>query len=105
MLKENAMMTPMEPGKVLMKCDESMAFKPHIQFKFRSGVGKLLHMMLFSIPETMNSVHELSRFMMDGAGDAHAKALHQVMAYFQIFRNKDRSWSRIGSLMGVRNLN
>jgi hypothetical protein len=50
------------------------------QKKYRSGVGKLLHMMRWSRPETLNSVRELSGFM-QGAMSAHLRAMLRVMKY------------------------
>jgi hypothetical protein len=61
------------------------------QTKYRSGVGKLLHMMQWSCPEIYNAVPELSRFMTTGASDAHMKAMKamkKVMEYF--VETKDR---------------
>jgi hypothetical protein len=51
------------------------------QTKYRSGVGKLLHMMRWYRPEIYNSVRELSRLMTTGASDAHMKAMTRVMEY------------------------
>jgi hypothetical protein len=48
------------------------------QKRYQSGVGKLLHMMRWSRPDTLNSVRELSRFM-QSAMSAHMKAMHRVM--------------------------
>jgi hypothetical protein len=67
-----------------------MALKPQEQFKYRSGVGKLLHMIRFSRPETMNVVRELSRFMTVCAADAHTKALYRVMKY--CLDTPERGW-------------
>jgi hypothetical protein len=50
------------------------------QFKYRSGVGKLLHMMRWSRPKILNATRELSRHM-PGASLAHAKAMHRTMKY------------------------
>jgi hypothetical protein len=58
------------------------------QTKYRSGVGKLLHMMQWSRPEIYNAVRELSIFMTVGAADAHMKAMKQVMEY--CVETKDR---------------
>lgn len=53
---------------------------PDDLFKYRSGTGKLLHLVKWSRPEIGNAVRELSRFM-QGAGAAHLKALYRVMNY------------------------
>ena len=47
---------------------------------YRSGVGKLLHMMKWSHLEISNAVRELSRFM-KMAMLAHMKAMKRVMSY------------------------
>ena len=72
--------TPAEPGTVLVngKSEESLATEK--QSKYRSGVGKLLHLMRWSRPETLNSVRECSRFM-SKAVQAHLKALYRIMHY------------------------
>ncbi|MGH7955289.1 MAG: reverse transcriptase domain-containing protein [Gloeomargaritales cyanobacterium] len=79
--KEKPPTTPAEPGKVLMKCKPESELNVNDQFKYRSGVGKLLHMMRWSRPEIMNTVRELSRFMTGGASNAHMKAMKRVMSY------------------------
>jgi hypothetical protein len=55
--------TPAETGKVLVKGELCSELKTSGQTKYRCGVGKLLHMMRWSRPETCNYVRELSRFM------------------------------------------
>jgi hypothetical protein len=50
------------------------------QGAFRKGVGKLLHMMRWSRPDTLNTVRELSRNMTH-ATTTHMKALYRVMKY------------------------
>jgi hypothetical protein len=52
------------------------------QTKYRSGVGKLLHVMRWSRPDIYNAVLELSRFMTNGASDAHMKSMKRVMEYW-----------------------
>ena len=47
---------------------------------YRSGVGKLLHLMKWSRPEILNAVRELSKFM-SGAAMAHQEAMYRVMKY------------------------
>ena len=73
-------LTPAEPGSVLTKEQDAELLKPKEQTKYRSGVGKLLHMMKWSRPEIANSVRELSRFM-SAATLAHMKAMTRVMKY------------------------
>ena len=45
---------------------------------YKSGVGKLLHMMKWSRPEILNAVRDLSRHM-QSAVPAHLDAMHRVM--------------------------
>jgi hypothetical protein len=86
--KTRQVFTPAEQGKVLMKCNKGTELGGMEQTKYRSGVGKLLHMMLWSRPEIYNAVRELSRFMTTGASDAHMKAMKRVMEY--CVETKDR---------------
>ena len=72
--------TPGEPGKVLTKVEEGQELNPNEQFKYRSGVGKLLHMMRWSRPEIWNAVREVSR-RMSSANHDHNKAMHRILKY------------------------
>jgi hypothetical protein len=72
--------TPAIPGDALVKADPKDCIPANELFKYRSGVGKLLHMMRWSRPEILNAVRELSRYM-SGASLAHVKAMHQIMKY------------------------
>jgi hypothetical protein len=72
--------TPAIPGEVLQKGEEENQVSEKEQSKYRSGVGKLLHMMKWTRPEILNAVRELSRFM-SGAAAAHMKAMYRVMNY------------------------
>jgi len=58
------------------------------QTKYRSGVGKLLHIMRWSRPEIYNAVRELSRFMTIGASKVHMKAMERVMNYCLTTRDR-----------------
>jgi hypothetical protein len=71
---------PAEGGQILMPCAEEDGVKYSDQSKYRSGVGKLLHMMRWSRPDILNSVRELSKHM-KVASEAHWKAMHRVMQY------------------------
>jgi hypothetical protein len=79
--KTRQVFTPAEQGKVLMKYDKGTELGGKEQTKYRSGVGKRLHMMRWSRPENYNAVRELSRFTTTCASDAHMKALKRVMEY------------------------
>jgi hypothetical protein len=72
--------TPAVPGDVLRKGEPEDEVPHALQATYRSGVGKLLHMMKWTRPETLNAVRELSRFM-SGATMAHVHAMYRVMKY------------------------
>ena len=72
--------TPAIPGDHLVKGDEGTNVGADMQSHYRTGVGKLLHMMRWTRPEIQNSVRELSKYM-SGATLAHVKAMHRVMDY------------------------
>ena len=55
--------TPADPGSTLPKVDDDTDVDPKLQTYFRSGVGKLLHMMRWSRPDVYNAVRDLSRHM------------------------------------------
>jgi hypothetical protein len=69
---------PAVAGDVLVRGEVNDQVSHVEQKKYRSGVGKLLHMMRWSRPETLNSVRELSHFM-QGAMSAHMRAMLRVM--------------------------
>jgi len=78
---------PAAAGTVLMKSEDSELVGEALT-KYRSGTGKMLHMMRWSRPEIYNSVRELSRFMTNGASEAHVKAMHRVMEYCVSTKNR-----------------
>jgi hypothetical protein len=51
-----------------------------MQTVYRSGVGKLLHLTRWSIPDIRMAAQSLTRFG-GRAGDKHLKAMHRVMQY------------------------
>jgi Reverse transcriptase (RNA-dependent DNA polymerase) len=70
---------PAVPGTVLQPTENKLS--PEDLFTYRSGTGKLLHLMKWSHPEIANSVQELSRYM-TGAGMLHTmKAMYRVFNY------------------------
>jgi hypothetical protein len=71
---------PAEGGQLLVPCKPADGVRETIQGMYRSGVGKLLHMMRWSRPEILNSVRELSRHM-QVASPVHIKALFRVLKY------------------------
>ena len=72
--------TPATPGRVLQKGRPEECMKEKDQSIYRSGVGKLLHMMKWTRPDILNAVRELSRFMM-GATKAHMREMVRAMRY------------------------
>jgi hypothetical protein len=72
--------TPATPGSVLQKGDPKDCITNEEQTTYRSGVGKLLHMMKWTRPDILNAVRELSRFM-TGATIAHMKEMYREMKY------------------------
>jgi hypothetical protein len=70
--------TPAIPGKILVESETILSKAKHSYF--RSGVGKLLHLMKWSRPEIMNAVRDLTRFATK-VGEPHIKAMHRVMKY------------------------
>jgi hypothetical protein len=72
--------TPAEAGDVLEKGPDEKLMPKTEQKKYRSGVGKLLHMMRWTRPEIHNRVRELSRFM-SGATSEHMAAMKKTMKY------------------------
>lgn len=72
--------TPAVAGQVLNKTDKDKTLTKKEQKEYRSGVGKLLHMMRWTRPDVLNAVRELSRFMMEATTD-HLEAMKRVMRY------------------------
>ncbi|KAL7563155.1 hypothetical protein ACA910_014434 [Epithemia clementina (nom. ined.)] len=75
-LPNEAHSTPSTPGEVLEPCQPEELLNPTDQKTYRSGVGKLLHLMKWSRPDILNSVRELSRYM-KAAGHRHLKAMRR----------------------------
>jgi hypothetical protein len=73
----------------LSKVEEGQELNQPEHKKFRSGVGKLLHMMRWSRPEIWNAVRELSRRMSKCNND-HMKAMKRVMKY--CVDHPERGW-------------
>jgi hypothetical protein len=72
--------TPAEPGSVLKPPMEKTTLDKGKQKSYRSGTGKLLHMIRWTRPEILNSVRELYRAM-SGASMSHLQAMKRVMKY------------------------
>jgi Reverse transcriptase (RNA-dependent DNA polymerase) len=73
--RDRKVKNPAVPGTVLHPTENKLSDED--QFTFRSGTGKLLHLMKWSRPEIGNAVRELSHWM-TGAGAAHLKAMYRV---------------------------
>ncbi|KAL7572430.1 hypothetical protein ACA910_006609 [Epithemia clementina (nom. ined.)] len=71
---------PAVPGSVLREGDPGESFGPAEQKEYRSGVGKFLFLMVWSRPDILNAVRDLSRFM-SGERPAHRKAMERCMQY------------------------
>jgi hypothetical protein len=72
--------TPAMPSSVLQGGKVEDKLSAANQTKYRSGVGKMLHMMKWTRPDILNAVQELSRFM-TGATMAHMKEMLHAMKY------------------------
>jgi hypothetical protein len=70
---------PATAGEVLAKEEDDMC-TPDEHSKYRTGVGKMLHMMKWSRPEILNRVRELSRYVQYPSRN-HLKAMYKVMRY------------------------
>jgi hypothetical protein len=72
---------PAPPGEILLGSkDKRDNLPPNTQTYYRSGVGKLLHLVKWSRPDILNSVRELSRFM-TAAVPKHLKAMLRVLKF------------------------
>lgn len=72
--------TPARAGTVLTKGEPEDALGGQEQTKYRSGVGKMLHVMQYSRPEMYNSVRDLARHM-SCATKKHTLAMLRAMKY------------------------
>jgi hypothetical protein len=70
--------TPATPGDHLVKGDDGTNLDAKLQFKYWSGVEKLLLMMCWLRPEILNAVQDLSKYM-TGATLDHMKGLLRVI--------------------------
>jgi len=80
-LKLKKFNTPAAPGTVLIKPDEGEELLATVkQTQYRSGVGKGMHMMQYSRPDTYNAVRDLARHMMP-ATQVHSDTMLRMMKY------------------------
>ena len=73
-------MTPAEGGLILTPCTKGCELDNKNQKTYRSGVGKLLHMMRWSRPELLNPVRKLSKGMKE-ASMRHLDTMKRTMRY------------------------
>ena len=79
-LPTRAAPTPARVGDVLTKSNEKDVLPPKSQTKYRCGVGKMMHVMQYSIPPIYNSVRDLARHMQQ-PGDKHMQAMLHCMKH------------------------
>ena len=79
--------TPAKPGNVLTKGDTDSALDSEMQTKYRSGVGKLIHMIEWSRPDICSAVRDLTRHMQQ-ATKACLDAMYRLIAYIVRTRNR-----------------
>ena len=92
--------TPAKEGEVLVggKPEENVPKK--MQKLYRKGVGKLLHMMRWSRPDTLNRIRELSRFVV-GATAYHFACMLRVMDYIVCTAEKGWILAPVGNWDGI----
>jgi hypothetical protein len=72
--------TPAIPGSTLQVTNAESSLNSSELSKYRSGVGKLLHLMRWSRPDILNATREVSQFM-SNANHAHLQAMHRILEY------------------------
>jgi hypothetical protein len=72
--------TPAKPGSVLQDIEGGVKLKGNDHTSYRSGIGKMLHSMRWSRPDTLNATRETSRFM-GGPNTIQDKAAKGLMKY------------------------
>jgi hypothetical protein len=88
---------PATSGDVLADDEEDELLSPVEQTKYRSGVGKLLHLAKWSRVDILNRVRELSKYMTKPR-ESHFKAMLRVMKYVAntpergLFLSPKRQW-------------
>ncbi len=97
-LKLKKFNTPAAPGTVLRKPDKGEEIlTPAKQTQYRSGVGKGMHMIQYSRPDTYDAVPNLARHMMS-ATQVHYEAMLRMMKYVDdtsdrgLVLNPTRKW-------------
>ena len=67
-------------GDVLTKANEEQVWPPKLQTVYRSGAGKMMHIMKYSLLSIYSSVRDLTRHTQQPA-DKHMKAMLHCMKY------------------------
>jgi len=90
--EETSAETAGAPGAVLTPVQNEIdAVRTEVQTKFRSGIGKLLHLMRWSRPDIRNAVRDLSRHGQK-SNMAHLKAMKRCMKY--CIQTREMGWER-----------
>ena len=71
---------PARSGDVLTKSSEEDVLPPKMQTKYRSGTGKLMHVIQYSLPQIYVSVRDLARHKQKPA-EKHMKAMLHCMKH------------------------
>jgi hypothetical protein len=71
---------PAKPGQVLTKSEACEVLDAKERTKYRSGVGKLWYLAMWSRPDVLNAVREVSRHM-QAPNKMHYEAMIDVMKY------------------------
>jgi hypothetical protein len=79
--------TPAEPNTVLPFIDHDEMMPSNYMTYYRSGVGKLLHLVRWTRAECWNAVRDLTRHMSKATG-RHTTAMHRTMKYILATKEK-----------------
>ena len=94
-------MTPAVAGNVLTKGDTSQALTPKEQKYYRSGIGKLIHMMQWSRPDICNAVRDAARHM-QSPNQFHVQAMHKIMSFCARTPNRGITLNPVGTWDGKK---
>jgi hypothetical protein len=72
--------TPAPGGEVLYPGEQGTIESPEMQTKFRSGIGKMMHLMRWSRPEIKKCIQAMTKYM-GRASLKHVKAMYRAMQY------------------------
>ena len=73
-------LTPAQPGSVLMKGEETDVLDEAMHKRYRSGVGKLMYLAKHTRPDISNAVRDLARHM-HAPNQGHWKAMEHCIRY------------------------